>query len=349
MAYCPNCGKETSQAAKYCRECGFDLKAEEDGGGESAPIASAERVHSNTRFSQSGDPTLKAGYLTQEKLKAQNKPRKKNWFHKHPSVTMFIAWISGTPIAILTGIILLWSGIALLLCAVYVLLATIVCGIALRWKGRSLWWLLLLFVPLVWLVPIGLNSIPKGSWGILDWLVLITYPLGWLVLIGLESIPKGSWGILTQQQVDAGLSLQGDGDFLNLLREGEFITAFHAKGTIKTIKSEVEKYLVTHMPEQPRSSDAYEHPVTSMPEQPRSSDTYEHPFKPIPEQPRSVDTGKCPWCGNYTVGKAKGLKGGNEPLVFFLLFLLCFIPGIVYYIHMGNVPYCSSCGQRVRK
>ncbi len=79
------------------------------------------------------------------------------------------------------------------------------------------------------------------------------------------------------------------------------------------------------------------------------NDTKRHLITDVPERPKSIDASECPYCGKYTVGKAKGLQGGNEPLVFFLLFLLFFIPGIVYYIHIGNVPYCSSCEHRVRK
>ena len=33
-----------------------------------------------------------------------------------------------------------------------------------------------------------------------------------------------------------------------------------------------------------------------------------------------------------------------------VVLLLCFIvPGIIYFIHMKGVPYCTSCGHRLKK
>ena len=33
--------------------------------------------------------------------------------------------------------------------------------------------------------------------------------------------------------------------------------------------------------------------------------------------------------------------------MFIILFFLFIIPGIIYYIYMESVPYCSGCGRRV--
>lgn len=56
---------------------------------------------------------------------------------------------------------------------------------------------------------------------------------------------------------------------------------------------------------------------------------------------------KCPHCGAHGVGKVRGLQGGGEVLLAIILFFMFLIPGIIYYIYMESVPYCSSCGRRV--
>lgn len=58
---------------------------------------------------------------------------------------------------------------------------------------------------------------------------------------------------------------------------------------------------------------------------------------------------ECPYCGAYTVGKVRGLQGVGEVFVAVLLFFIFFIPGIIYYVYIESVPYCSGCGRRVRK
>lgn len=55
---------------------------------------------------------------------------------------------------------------------------------------------------------------------------------------------------------------------------------------------------------------------------------------------------KCPYCGSTSVGKVRGLQGG-EVFIAIMLFFLFIIPGIIYYIYMESVPYCSGCGRRV--
>ena len=56
----------------------------------------------------------------------------------------------------------------------------------------------------------------------------------------------------------------------------------------------------------------------------------------------------CPYCRSGQVGKIRGLQGVGEVAVAFLLTLLFLIPGIIYYIYIESVPYCSGCGRRVR-
>jgi predicted RNA-binding Zn-ribbon protein involved in translation (DUF1610 family) len=65
---------------------------------------------------------------------------------------------------------------------------------------------------------------------------------------------------------------------------------------------------------------------------------------PIAPQPQGR---KCPHCGAHGVGKVRGLQGIGETFVAVILFFLFLIPGIIYYIYMESVPYCSSCGRRV--
>lgn len=56
----------------------------------------------------------------------------------------------------------------------------------------------------------------------------------------------------------------------------------------------------------------------------------------------------CPHCGAHTVGKVRGLQGVGEVAIAIVLLLMCIVPGIIYYIHMESVPYCTSCGRRAR-
>ena len=55
----------------------------------------------------------------------------------------------------------------------------------------------------------------------------------------------------------------------------------------------------------------------------------------------------CPHCGSHSVGKVRGLQGIGEVFICATLVLLFLIPGIIYYIYIESVPYCSGCGRRV--
>ena len=63
--------------------------------------------------------------------------------------------------------------------------------------------------------------------------------------------------------------------------------------------------------------------------------------------PKAVGGRSCPHCGATAVGRVRGLQGFGEIMTFMVLFFLLMIPGIVYYIYMESVPYCSGCGRRV--
>jgi len=66
-----------------------------------------------------------------------------------------------------------------------------------------------------------------------------------------------------------------------------------------------------------------------------------------PPPAASVGGRACPYCGSHSVGKVRGLQGVGEVFLALILFFLCLIPGIIYYIYMESVPYCSGCGRRV--
>jgi DNA-directed RNA polymerase subunit RPC12/RpoP len=55
----------------------------------------------------------------------------------------------------------------------------------------------------------------------------------------------------------------------------------------------------------------------------------------------------CPHCGSHAVGKVRGLQGIAEVFICIILLFAFLIPGIIYYIYMESVPYCSGCGRRV--
>lgn len=54
----------------------------------------------------------------------------------------------------------------------------------------------------------------------------------------------------------------------------------------------------------------------------------------------------CKHCSSNNVGKSRGMQGIAEVSAFLVLFMLGMIPGIVYYIYIESVPYCSGCGRR---
>jgi DNA-directed RNA polymerase subunit RPC12/RpoP len=76
------------------------------------------------------------------------------------------------------------------------------------------------------------------------------------------------------------------------------------------------------------------------------------PLKNIPAQ--AVQDGghgpsrACPYCGAWAVGKVRGLQGGGEVFLGMLLFCLCIVPCVIYYVYMESIPYCAGCGRRVR-
>src|SRR5262245_58248788 len=68
-----------------------------------------------------------------------------------------------------------------------------------------------------------------------------------------------------------------------------------------------------------------------------------------PSAPAVSGARVCRYCGAQSVGKLRGLQGVGEVFLAIILFLAFLIPGIIYYIYMESVPYCSGCGRRVWK
>ena len=78
-----------------------------------------------------------------------------------------------------------------------------------------------------------------------------------------------------------------------------------------------------------------------------SSPATQHTSTPAPTSFAVAGGEACPHCGSHQVGKVRGLQGIGEVLIGSFLCFLCLIPGILYYIYMESVPYCSGCGRRV--
>jgi hypothetical protein len=53
----------------------------------------------------------------------------------------------------------------------------------------------------------------------------------------------------------------------------------------------------------------------------------------------------CRYCGKTGVQRVRGLHG-SEVAIGHLLTLLCFVPGVIYYIAVESRPFCSHCGRR---
>jgi predicted RNA-binding Zn-ribbon protein involved in translation (DUF1610 family) len=64
-------------------------------------------------------------------------------------------------------------------------------------------------------------------------------------------------------------------------------------------------------------------------------------------RPIAVSGARCPFCHASGVGRVRGLQGPLEVLGGIVLLLAFIVPGIVYYIVMESIPYCTSCGRRV--
>ena len=129
---------------------------------------------------------------TKDEMKTDPKiaPKKQgfNWFRKGPNTTIFLAGVLGFIIPLIIGIIIetiasdslstgliVGLGIAWLVLNIYCL---IVCGRALKQKGRSIWWVLLILIPFICgyvLSVCGCIDEARISW--------IFVPVGWVILM----------------------------------------------------------------------------------------------------------------------------------------------------------------------
>jgi hypothetical protein len=73
--------------------------------------------------------------------------------------------------------------------------------------------------------------------------------------------------------------------------------------------------------------------------------------KSLPEQRPGNDGpgNSCPLCGSDSLNRVRGLQGVKEVLICLVLCLLFLLPGVIYYVYIETVPYCSRCGHRAFK
>jgi len=282
MSYCPKCGKQVKEVENFCRACGYNLKDTQSeqpqleakgqpskcsihstrdsvgicancgktvcdlcrtvsGGKLLCPACigrviskSTEKVVTSIKGISKPDITSreeavmaprKTQQVRDETLTTENRSkrtedvrkselptlRRKSWFQRHIDWTVALTFLLPNILAIVLGSLVseeLAYGIALL----GSLLLMLVTGWALKQVQRKLWWLLLFFVP-----------------------------LGLLFVTGLVML-EGT--MLTSNQMKAGLYLEREGGFLNLMRDGVFLTTFPRQGiTKRAIRQEAQKYI----------------------------------------------------------------------------------------------------------
>jgi predicted RNA-binding Zn-ribbon protein involved in translation (DUF1610 family) len=65
--------------------------------------------------------------------------------------------------------------------------------------------------------------------------------------------------------------------------------------------------------------------------------------------PQSQGDMTCRHCGSHTIRKIRGLRSIGEVCICIVLVFLFLIPGIIFYIYVESLPYCSACGRRGRR
>lgn len=63
----------------------------------------------------------------------------------------------------------------------------------------------------------------------------------------------------------------------------------------------------------------------------------------------SYELDECPYCSANSVKQVGGIQSFGEFATFFILIILLIIPGILYYIEVQKIPYCTNCHRRVHK
>lgn len=133
MRYCPNCGNEVTGQDKFCRNCGAEIsKTSVDSGRAKSVHYEAQRL---------------------------------NWAQRHLNWTVVLTAIAANAIAFAVSVWLLMvdptSPDSVLNIIYFAIVAGIVLPVgawALRRKYRSLWWLLILFVPFGWIAFLCLEN-----------------------------------------------------------------------------------------------------------------------------------------------------------------------------------------------
>ena len=211
--YCPNCGKQTNEAANFCRACGYDLKDEK---------------------LEQPQPIKEAKGIKQKPLKMAGKSSKKRkgWFQRHPSYVILLYSTVLWPVTFIFPS-MFPSEVSTVLFITATIVGWVICYRALRLKNRSpLWLLLMLLQPFAALLV--------GSF--VPFLYLLF--CNWLEWLFIMILVRNETRFLTKEQIKAGLYIEKERGFLNLMRNDEFLTTFPIQGTTKkAIRERAQEYV----------------------------------------------------------------------------------------------------------
>jgi hypothetical protein len=133
--FCPKCGASVPPGYRFCGNCGTQL---------------------NWPMQQQMQPLEQ--YQQQVQRLTQSSPSRKNWFQRHLHLTWALSYLLVLVGAFVFGV-LVWfadpnisenavGGVTMIFGIIFML---VVSGWVIKQKGRSLWWLLLFFVPFGWI------------------------------------------------------------------------------------------------------------------------------------------------------------------------------------------------------
>lgn len=91
------------------------------------------------------------------KIAHKNRPKGLNWFERHLNWTLVLTWLAIFPIGFIVGFIMFMfypyisdesiGGLSVIVGLTWILLTN---GWVIKKKRRSLWWLLVVFIPFIW-------------------------------------------------------------------------------------------------------------------------------------------------------------------------------------------------------
>ena len=147
MPYCPKCGNEVVEQNRYCPKCGAKISI------------AFERPVENIK-----EPERIFVYKPQEGNSVERKAQSLNWFQRHLNWTVVLTAIGTT--AVVFGLSIFFAvtvpnapdELYFPLFIIPLVVIMPVAGWALKRKNRSLWWLLILFIPFGWIVYLCLEN-----------------------------------------------------------------------------------------------------------------------------------------------------------------------------------------------